>query len=230
MRVRIICASHSIRPKALTSWNNVSSWIKLSGVSGKKNELLIDFILGDNVPVQGMWWFCWGVARQFVVALNIGTMGFWWWHMPEQTSRYYEFIHDLESGDEVRVERSPSLKIDWGENRVLTEQDLAQVAACFAAFPGPGKRDKPGALDLYIGGLTFLALNDIHWQCEVQSFGNFFESLRAMMEQHGDWQAGTPYELAFVRFLDEFFPTWMRRSVMPNSAALSNARRSTRSR
>lgn len=30
VRVRIVCASHSIRPKALTAWNKGSNWIKLS--------------------------------------------------------------------------------------------------------------------------------------------------------------------------------------------------------
>jgi hypothetical protein len=47
--VRIICASHSRRPKVLSEWNEKFEWIKLSAVSGKKNELLIDFIFGDNV-------------------------------------------------------------------------------------------------------------------------------------------------------------------------------------
>ena len=62
-------------------------WIKL--VSSKNYELIIEFILRDNVPVEALWFFGWGLARHFVVALNIGTMRFWWWRMPEQISRYY---------------------------------------------------------------------------------------------------------------------------------------------
>ena len=88
----------------------------------------------------------------------------------------------------------------------MTEQDLARAAAVFAAFPPQGPGGEPTGLDHYVGGLTFLALNDVHWQCEIQSFGNFFQSLRAMMAQRGDWQQGTPFEPAFVRFLDELFP------------------------
>jgi hypothetical protein len=87
--------------------------------------------------------------------------------VPEQISRYYESLKDLETNRELAVERSPSLKINWGENRVLTEQDLRQVALCFVALPGPGRRDQHAAYNYYIGGLTFLSLNDIHWQCEV---------------------------------------------------------------
>jgi AbiV family abortive infection protein len=63
LRVRILCASHSIRPKVLTAWNAKSDWIKL--VSSKKNELIIEFILRDNVPVEGLWFFGWGLARHF---------------------------------------------------------------------------------------------------------------------------------------------------------------------
>ena len=107
IRVRIVGASHSIRPKVLTAWNKGSNWIKLSAGADKK-ELLIDFILGDNVPVQPLWYFGWGVARQFVTALNMGTMGFWWWHMPQHVDRWFESLRDLETGQELRMERKPS--------------------------------------------------------------------------------------------------------------------------
>ena len=207
IRVRIVGASHSIRPKVLTAWNKGSNWIKLSAGADKK-ELLIDFILGDNVPVQPLWYFGWGVARQFVTALNMGTMGFWWWHMPQHVDRWFESLRDLETGQELRMERKPSLVIDWGANRVLTEQDLGRVAAIFASLTPREPDGRQGALDYYIGGLTFLALNDVHWQCEAQSFGNFFESLRHMMAKHGDWTEGQPFVPSFLKFVDELFPAF----------------------
>jgi hypothetical protein len=49
-------------------------------------------------------------------------------------------------------------------------------------------------------------LNDVHWQCEVQAFGNFFECLRAMMQEKGDWKQNTPFDPSLVRFLSELFP------------------------
>jgi hypothetical protein len=100
LRVRIVSASHSIRQKALTAWNKRVDWIKL--VSTTKNELIFELILKDNVPIEGLWYFGWVLARHFVVALNIGTMGFWWWRMPEQISRYYESIEDIEKGKGMR--------------------------------------------------------------------------------------------------------------------------------
>jgi hypothetical protein len=77
LRVRIFSDSHSIRPGLLKTWNDETDWIKLVPVSGKKNQLIIEFLFGDNVPVEGLWYFGWGVARHLVTALNIGTMGFW---------------------------------------------------------------------------------------------------------------------------------------------------------
>lgn len=206
LRIRIICASHNLRPKTFTTFNTGSKWIKILPVSGKKNEVMIEFILGDNVPAEALWFFGWGLARSFVVALNIGTMGFWWWRMPEQISRYYEALHDLETDKELVIERNPILKIDWGKGRVLTERDLLQAVLCFNALPRPSQPERQAPLNFYIGGLTFLSLNDIHWQCEGQAFGNFMECLRAMMTERGELSAGSPLEAAFVAFLDQLFP------------------------
>ena len=206
VRIRIFSDSHSIRPKALNDWNNKIDWIKLVAVSGKKNQLIVEFILLDNVPVDALWYFTWGLARHFVVALNIGTMGFWWWRMPEQISKYYESIEDLDLKHMLRLERSPSLKVDWGKNRVLTEEDLNLVSSCFVALPEPHDRDQHEAFNYYIGGITFFSLNDVHWQCESTVFGNFFECIRAMMAEVGDWKKGTPFEPVLADFLDKSFP------------------------
>jgi hypothetical protein len=105
-------------------------------------------------------------------------MGFWWWRMPEQINRYYESLEDLDTKIQVTVERRPSLKIDWGANRVLTEQDLARVAMCLAALPGPGEREKHTAYNFYIGGITFLSLNDVHWQWNCRPTETFMRASR----------------------------------------------------
>ena len=207
MRIRIFSGSHSIRPKILTTWNKSSNWVKLIPVSGKKNELIVEFIFGDNVPFDALWFFGWGVARHFVTALSIGTMGFWWWRMPEHVSRYYESLEDLDNPKmKLTLERKPSLKIDWGANRVLSESDLGNIAMCLAALPSPAKRDQHAAYNYYIGGITFLSLNDVHWQCELQAYGNFHESLKAMMKDSGEWNDEEPFGEAFARFLAGHFP------------------------
>lgn len=205
IRIRLYSGSHTIRPKELTEWNKTIDWIKLVAVPEKKNQLIVEFVLRDNIPLQALWYFAWGLARHFVAALNIGSMGFWWWRMPDQVSKYYESIEDLETKSMVLLQRSPSLKVDWGESRVLTAEDLVRVSSCFVALPGPNDVEKHGPFNHYIGGLTFLSLNDVHWQCESTVFGNFFECLRAMMAEVGDWKRGNPFESALEETLSELF-------------------------
>ena len=166
LRIRLYSQSHVVRPKVLTEWNKRIDWIKLVPVPEKKDQLLVEFILGDNIPVEALWFFGWGVARHFVVALNIGTMGFWWWRMPQHINRYYESLEDLDKKQRMAIDGVPSLKVDWGGNRVLGQEDLDRVGACFVAIPGPDDRERNKPYNFYIGGLTFLSLNDVHWQCE----------------------------------------------------------------
>lgn len=207
VKFRILSGSHSIRQKELTHWNSKVSWIKLIAVQGKKNELIVELILKDNVPVHALWFFAWGLARQFVVALNIGTMGYWWWRLPEQIDKYYESIEDLENKAMLRLERKPSLKVDWGENRVLTEADLNQVIACLPCLPDSSEMNSSTAFNFYIGGLTFLSLNEIHWQCETNIFDNFFQCIREMMAEVGDWKRNTPFGPAVRAYIDASFPS-----------------------
>jgi AbiV family abortive infection protein len=206
IRLRIYSASHSIRPKALTEWNEKVRWIKLIPVHKSKNQLIVEITLKDNIPVQGLWYIAWGIARHFVAALNIGTMGFWWWKMPEQVDSYYERIYDLENRAHIKIERSPSLKIDWGSNRVLTSEDLAQVIKCLIAIPGPDDAHKHLPYNYYIGGTTFLSLNDVHWQCESNIFGNFLECLRQLMMETGEWNPETPFTETLSKLIDDLIP------------------------
>jgi hypothetical protein len=179
--------------------------IKLS-TSHRKDQLLVDICLLDNVPAEALWFFGWGLARHFVAALNIGTMGFWWWHMPQYVSKYYETIEDAERKQFISVERNPLLKIDWGKNRVLTKNDLGMVSQCFAALPQPEDRDKQEPYGYCLSGINFLAVNDVHWQCEGIAFGYFFQSLRGMMKQSGYWKSDMPFVPALLGFFDGSFP------------------------
>ena len=213
VRIRLYTQSHSIRPGVLSKWNKASNWIQLIPVSGKKDQLFVDFSFSEEVPIQSLWFLAWGVARAFVTALNIGTMGFWWWRMSEHISRYYEYVEDVEIKEKLKIERSPSLRVDWGENRVLTENDLTNVASCFAAVVGARERESENHYNYYIGGVTFLALNDIHWQCESTVFGNFFRSLQSMMKKTGDWTEGEPFSERLMKFLLDMFPSFDEQEV-----------------
>jgi len=207
LRIRLISDSHSIRPKALSAWNSQIDAIKLVSVPGKKHQLLVEFLFTETMPIESLWYTGWALARKFVVALNIGSRGLWWWRLPEHISRYYERIEDLQRQQPVALERNPRLKIDWGRNLVLTEQDLRLTTMCFAALPKPGEIKSLAAYDYYISGINFLSLNDIHWQCELQAYGNFHESLKAMMTSVGDWGRESPFDAALTNLLHRFLPT-----------------------
>jgi AbiV family abortive infection protein len=202
VRVRIMSGSHSVRGKALNAWNAKSDWLKLVPVPEKKNQLIVEMILPDTVPLTSLYLVAWGIARRFVVALNIGTMGFWWWRLPEQVSRYYESIEDLETRHRVGLDRSPSLKVDWGGGRALSEAELSAVLTCFVALPGHQDTTNHEPFNHYIGGLTFLSLNDVHWQCELEACRQFLDSMRAMMASTGALAEGSPIVPSFLSFLD----------------------------
>lgn len=80
------------------------------------------------------------------------------------------------------------------------------MMSCFAALPDANERDEHDAFNYYIGGLTFLSLNDVHWQCESSAFGNFFLSIRKMMERTGDWAPSNSFSAALMQFVTEAAP------------------------
>jgi hypothetical protein len=204
LKIRIVSQSHSVRQKPLNEWNKAYNWIKMTAVSGKPNQLLVEFALKDNTPIEALWFFGWGLARHFVAALNIATRGFWWWHMPEDIDSYFESIEEVETNSRVGLRRTPSLKVDWGGNRVFNEHDIGLLAQCFVTLPFDRERHEP--YNHYIAGLTFLSLNDVHWQCEIQSFGHFFESIKAMMADIGDFKPDANFVPTLRAFLLDLFP------------------------
>lgn len=201
IRFRIETQSHAIRPKVLKKWNERQTWIQLTAAP-EKRQLIVDLTLLDLVSIQGLWVFAWGLARGFVVALNIATRGFWWWQMPRDISHFYESIQDLQENCRVTLERSKVLRVNWGDNRALDEDDMRLLEETFAVLPA--LREHP-MLDHYTAGLTFLSKNDIHWQCEPIAFGGFLQSLRAMMQHIGQLGEEGIFLAALEKFLAEAF-------------------------
>ena len=203
VRFRIQSASHSIRPKALTEWNRAFDIVKLSPVSGNKREMIVEVVLLDNTPIVGLFHRAWGVARQFVVALNVATFGFFWWHFSPDQTTWFEKIEDLDNKDmEVKVDR-PERKIDWGENRALKPEDMQRVKLAFISLPAPLQTVHPGAMDAYVSGLMYLAASDVHIPMEMQAFGHFLQALRFMMRDNGEYKDGEPFGPAFKALLEK---------------------------
>jgi AbiV family abortive infection protein len=206
MRIRLFSDAHSVRPKALTWWNERVSWIKLVAVPENKRQMIVEILLNDDVPLNRLWFVGWMIAQRFVAAMNLATRGLWWWHLPRQISRYYERIEDLENSAELKLERSPILKIGWGSNLVLDEEALRQAMTCMIVVMHFVGSESWPAIEFYLGGLTFTSLNEIHWQCELQAYGNFHQSLKAMMKTYGGWKPEEPFDEAFSRLLTQGAP------------------------
>ncbi|HEX9463337.1 MAG TPA: hypothetical protein VGB82_12130 [Alphaproteobacteria bacterium] len=125
------------------------------------------------------------MARHFVTALNIGSMGFFWWELPRQTGRFYDSIHDLESpGTKVRIEQK--IEVEWGR-RTLTPDDLVRAANCMFVMSKMAPDVAQQIFGPYVIGLTFLSKTDIHFQFERDVAAAFVQSLLNAMRHFGAW-------------------------------------------
>jgi hypothetical protein len=96
----------------LNDWNDVVRWINLRRADA--NQLIIHFTLPGAVLVTALWGAAYTLAVQLLLALNIGTTGFFWWRQRDDLARFFERLRDLEAGEEVVIERVPSLKAPLG--------------------------------------------------------------------------------------------------------------------
>lgn len=204
VRFRIKSLSHSIRPNAFTEWNKNFPLLQLTPVGNKKPEIIAEITLLDNVPIQGLYHHAWGIARSFVVALNIASLGFFWWEFAEDRTKWYERIDDVDKPGVSAELQGDEGRIDWGGKRQLGQEDMARVIRAFASMPLPPEmeqRRKPTAVDGYISGLIHLAASSVHMPMYAEAVGNFVGSMQAMMEETGEWKRGEPFEPAFLGFV-----------------------------
>jgi hypothetical protein len=153
----------------------------------------------------------WGIARQFAVALNIATLGYWWWTPVDKDGQFYERIEDLQTKALVKLTNGPSLTMNW--EWPLTEEDLSRLTQCMVALPGPELMGQPNPYGLYIAGLTFIALNDIHFRLAAEAFAAFFNALKGLMKEGGECDGDEAFPAAALKFLDQAFPGFDERAT-----------------
>lgn len=193
IKIKIISPSHSIKTKALDEFNKHSDYIKLH--KKDTNTLYVELFMQKAVPAAALWEHGWGMARMFVVAMNIATRGFFWWNVPIDISRYYEEIWDLEKNAGVRVEPDKRLALNWKELRwVLGSVELIITSLVFQYITNQWIEHKMEALDTYANGLSLFAKNDIHLRLELNAFEQFFKSLKKAMETSGDWDGKSDFK------------------------------------
>ena len=210
VKFRIYSESHSIRQKALNTWNSNSDFIimKLHS-SNNSNELICELPLPKRVHIRALWNNARAISREFVAALNIATMGLFWWHVDTDRSRFYEKIWDLENDNtEVEIDAFPKLNnIEW-EHQSLTEDDLKYTRHImgyvhYIARSNPRYRE---ALENYLTGLALISKIDVHLRLEPNAFAYFFMALKTLLLASGDWDGVTDLKSAAADQFNEFLP------------------------
>jgi AbiV family abortive infection protein len=203
MTFRLFSESHSIRASALNHWNDGNDWLQLR--RAKANELIVRLTMPKTVLAAAVWPASYALAQRLLLALNIGTLGFFWWMPRIQTSRFYEKLHDLETNDEVGLDRSPPLTVEWGKNQVLDEPAIRRALLCFAMVPSDPASPANEALGHYLRGLALIGKADVHLQFDLNIFQEFLVALRDGMRAYDDWDGKEPFAAVFERFATRFF-------------------------
>lgn len=205
--LRIETASHAIRPAPLKEWNKGVKWIKLLQPQGakKKDQLLIEMTLGDDIPIGALWGMGFSLSLQFLIAINMATSGFWWWPLAPNQRKFYENIRDLENGLGVELESS-GFQVFNIPKVALSDVHLRSLLLCFAALPHPHDQPRAQAYINYLGGLNFISLNCIQWRCEAQAFSNFLASLKLLLAEASYVLPSETPVYAIRRFLKEKYP------------------------
>jgi hypothetical protein len=202
MTLRIYSESHSIRASSLNTWNDADDSVKLK--RARADELILELTMPKAVVAGAVWPASYTLTQRLLLAFNIGTFGFFWWQKRQHTQRFYERLTDLETNDEVVIERSPSLIIDWGAGQVLDERTLNRVRLCMAMLPLEDEVPGQEAFGHYLRGLALIAKSDIHLQLDANIFASFLTALREGMRLYGTWDGEEPYVDVFATFIERF--------------------------
>jgi AbiV family abortive infection protein len=207
MRIRVHTPSHSVRPKVLNYWNSRMPWIKLSAAPPKKSELLLELTLHDSISIERLYDGGLSLSKLCLAALNIGSLGFFWYELPQQTSRYFESVRDLDAPSmNVAMGRSRGLVESW-EKRALSERNLRHALQCMAMFGPLSEAIAKPIFEPYLHGLALLSKSDIHLSCENLARDEFIKSLHAAVQHFGRWDGNPDTLVASVHeALEEIMP------------------------
>lgn len=202
LKVRLHTDSHKIRPKILNWWNTNVDFIKLLPSPKNESQLIIEFIIPEQVTVHAVYWVGWAMSRRFSLALNIGTLGFWWWNTPLHRDKYYENLYDIKSKAKIVVAPEKKLSVNW-RGGYLSEANLRDVAICNIMIPTDIEKHEP--FNSYLTGLGFLGVLDVNLRFEANCYESFFKSIQKGMELYGECEAAD-FKSSFRSFVEDIAP------------------------
>jgi AbiV family abortive infection protein len=167
IQLRIEILSNSIRPGPLKVWNDRVPWIKLAPQQGKKKkeQLLIDITLGDDIPIGGVWGVGFALSLHLLIALNMATSGFWWWPLAPNHKRFYESIRDLEQGLGVELDDG-GFKVFNSQRPALT--DVHYKICCHASRACPNRMTSPAPRHIRITSVASPSSRSIAFNCAAK--------------------------------------------------------------
>ncbi len=194
MKVRLYSASHSIRDSVLNYWNERIENVKLFTAGKRKQELLVEITLHDQVTIDNLFDAGLSLSKLYIVALSVGSGGFFWYELTTQAQKYYESLCDLAAPNcDVLVTRGRGLPKEWSDpegkkRHVALETSHLNNAIMFLVAYGRLSDEVAGPIfGPYLRGMALLAKTDIHLSFERQAQQDFLEALRQALRQFGDW-------------------------------------------
>jgi hypothetical protein len=129
------------------------------------------------------------VARMFVAAMNIGSLGgFWWWRRAEQIEKFYQRLTDLKAapGLNIGLNMHAWPKFEW-KREAVDDSELQRVGLCFGMI---ARLDRPvyqAVVEAYLTGLAFIGKSDLHLNFAPQAAERFATCLLDAIRHFGVW-------------------------------------------
>jgi AbiV family abortive infection protein len=174
--------SHSIRRKHLDDWNKVIVPIKL--FSNDTRDIICKITLPKALHISKLWDAGWDLAKEFILALNIGTMGFFFWKLQKYIDRYYEKIIDLETNTQVIAQPEKILKLNWKDQHLVLD-NIALINVNDVMLFLMEKKEDSRFIEIimeYYMGLTLISKIDLHLRLEINAFEKFYISFVGLMK------------------------------------------------
>lgn len=174
IKFTVFTPSHSIRSQNFKTFNEKNNFIKFNK-GGDNHTLIIEVIISNQTPVQGIWQHGWTVCKILVASLNVGANGIFYWSIPVDSKKYFDKIFDLENKKELKGELIVNESFNWQEKKlVLGEDGLFLTFLVFRYFSSVLGSKEFEPVNDYIAGLSMFAKSDIHLRFEHQTFFQFF--------------------------------------------------------
>jgi len=187
--IRLFSCGQSIRNRAIRSWNDRPTWIRMSAVHNDSQAVDVEFTYHEAVSAQALAPMSYRAARMFVAAMNIGSLGgFWWWHPAEQTEKFYQRLTDLkaEPGVKIGLNMHAWPKFEW-KREALDDSALQRIGLCFGMVARLEPPVYQGVIDAYLTGLALIGKSDLHLNFALQAAERFTTCLLEAMRHFGNW-------------------------------------------